>query len=652
MPLNQYRKEHPVARKGVGQVSLRTPQWLVVLLTLCCAISAVSVSVSVVEAQPKAESSFTVATGKKLIEYGCDQFYANDPAFIRDNIKAMEEKPFEGIAFRLPAQESNIFEVKDWQENSEARQKQLNVLSSIKWSKFTDNFLTIYSVSDMDWYSDSDWTKVLSKARYNAKAARAAGCVGIVFDPESYGSSPWVYAKQKHAGQHTYAEYSDKAYQRGQQFMQALESELPGLKLLMLFQYSWFYDSTHHLNSAKRAAAMQKDTYGLMLPFLNGMLAEAGPKVQLIDGNEASYYYTKPENYYNYFWKIRQGAHVHVPDPLKAKFDRQVRAGNAVYVDHLFDMRFKPNISAAMTPEERAKWVEQNVYYALKTSDEYVWLYSEQMDWFNHTSRDVTKGWVSFGQAPPAGIVDAIVSAKAKLKNSEDLGYSMDAIFEKAQAQIDQKLERRTAILPYLNPQQRPRIDGKLDKNLHLKLPWLDPFVGYMKIKGFTPIEAQTRAYAAYDNDNLYIAFQCDEPNMKEQKVSSGGHDSSVWNGENVDISILQPGQPTNDPNAVFYHLILNPANNRWDGLNTGTSADAGYNPGWESATQTTATGWTAEIRIPWKEIGITNVRPGLQLRASLARHRVSKKSEFSSWSQFVSGFQEPHNFGTWTLDK
>jgi hypothetical protein len=154
----------------------------------------------------------------------------------------------------------------------------------------------------------------------------------------------------------------------------------------------------------------------------------------------------------------------------------------------------------------------------------------------------------------------------------------------------------------------------------------------------------------AYDNKNLYIAFRCGEPNMKAQQVVQGARDSSIWGGESVEVSILKPGQPTDDANAVFYHLILNPANDHWDGLNTGTGTDMGYNPGWQSATQKNATGWTAEIAIPWKEIGVTDAHSGLQIHANLARQRMSDKTEYSSWSQFTSGFQEPQNFGTLTL--
>ena len=374
---------------------------------------------------------------KKLIEYGWDQYFVSDPTFIRDNIREMEEQPFEGIAFRLPGHESDIFEVKDWQADKATEQNQLKVLSSIKWDKFTDNFLTIFAASNMNWYSDSDWDKILYKVRYNSKAAVAAGCVGIVFDPESYGGSPWIYSGQEQAKDHTFAEYSEKAYQRGQQFIQVMQSEMPDVKLLMFYQYSMFYYDNYNPDPSLKTTDMEQHKYGLMVPFLNGMLSEAGPKVQLIDGNENSYYYTTPEEFYRSYWIMRQQSRVHVPEALKSKFDNHVRAGQALYMDHIF-LGSLSDISLLMTPEERARWFEHNVYYALQTSDEYVWLYSEKMDWFNHPTlpddNDRDKEWKSV--PPPPGMVDAIHSAKKKLEKSENLGYRMDDAIKNARSKL------------------------------------------------------------------------------------------------------------------------------------------------------------------------------------------------------------------------
>jgi hypothetical protein len=460
----------------------------------------------------------------------------------------------------------------------------------------------------------------------------------LLFDPEPYGANPWNYPKQKHAGQYSYTQYSQKTYQRGQQFMEAMQDQIPDVKVLMFHQYQMLYAVTHNPDPAKREAALATANYGLYLPFLTGMLSAINKNAQMIDGNEVSYYYQQPTQFYEAYWQMREGAKIDVPKELWGKYETNEKAAQALYVDHLFGMRPMPFIANGMTPEERAQWFEQNTYYALKTSQEYVWLYSERMNWWTDTGL-------------PPGLENAILAAKAKLMNGQVLGYSLVSTFTRAQATLNKllqdKLQKRSAVLSHLNAAQVPQIDGKLNEAIYAQSPLPDAFVSFLNRPA---LAAATHAFAAYDDNNLYIAFRCDEPDMKDQQVAGGGHDSEIWNGESVEISILKPGQPTDNTDAVFYHFILNPNNIHWDALNTGTDADTGYDSKWQSATSKNANGWTAEIAIPWQEIGVTNAHSGLQIHANVSRQRVSGKTEDSSWSQFVSGFQEPQNFGTWTL--
>ena len=100
---------------------------------------------------------------------------------------------------------------------------------------------------------------------------------------------------------------------------------------------------------------------------------------------------------------------------------RQVQAGQALYVDHNFALR-QPNtgkyLSYRLTPQEQATWFEHNTYWALYTSDEYVWCYSERMNWWKH-------------QTPP-GLEEAIVRARQKIDQSRPLGFDMDALMADA----------------------------------------------------------------------------------------------------------------------------------------------------------------------------------------------------------------------------
>jgi len=373
------------------------------------------------------EDNFAKTTGKKLIEYGWDR---PTPEYTRDNIRQMEKAPFEGVIMMLPNKGGNIFTVKGWSENEPQLQGQLKVLSSIQWGKFTDNFIAMYAASDMDWYSDADWQTVLAKVKFCAKAAKAAGCVGLMLDTEPYGINPWDYSRQAHAKEYSYTQYAEKVRQRGRQFMEAMQSEMPSLKVLTLHEYSLLYsysqDPANGSDAAKRAAAFQGQSYGLMLPFLNGMIEAANPGTQLIDGNESSYYYESPAEFTDAYKVMRQGARVNVPDSLKAKFDKHHRAGNALYPDHLYGLRpERKYISNYMTPQQQNQWFEQNVYYSLKTSDEYVWLYGQHMNWWT-------------GKGLPVGITEAITSAKSKLEKGQPLGFDTAKIFQEANANQQQ----------------------------------------------------------------------------------------------------------------------------------------------------------------------------------------------------------------------
>lgn len=371
------------------------------------------------------ESTFPPVTPKKFIQYGWDR---PTPEFLRDHLTEMETHPFDGVVFRLPGDGGEVFNIDKWDDEKAEMQQQLPILSSLKWNKFTDNFLVIRATSTMDWFSDSDWKKVLSKVAFAAQAARAAHAKGIVFDPEPYGKNPWQYDKQIHTDEKTFADYSVKARQRGQQFMKVMQDNMPGLKFLMFYQYSLFYGVIKNSNDPE----LQKYQYGLMLPFLNGMLETADDNVQLIDGNEHSYSMINAEQF-ALAYKIMREPQNYVAADLQEKYRQHVRAGEAVYVDLLFGTRQKiDDFSKYMTAEEQMKWFKHNLYYALKYSDEYVWDYNEQIQWWRNR------------MMPPC-IDDAIVDVKKKIAANEPLGFDVDEIVAKAK---EKRLQAQQDKLP------------------------------------------------------------------------------------------------------------------------------------------------------------------------------------------------------------
>jgi hypothetical protein len=356
------------------------------------------------------------APGKKLIEYGWD---VPTPVQMRDELAAMEKRPFDGIIFRLAAGH-NAFLTKPLEPGAFAEDER--ILRNLQFTRFRDNFVLVWGSPprDFDWFSDSQWAAIEGNASLLVGIAQAGHVQGICFDPEPYDFSLWDYAKQPQTNSHSFADYRGKVRQRGAQLMRAFEKSMPGACILTFFHVSLF-DRFATLPDSERAEKLRREGWGLMPDFFIGMLESASPTARFIDGNENAYYYTAREQYFRAYHAIRQRARGLVPAELREKYDRQVQAGQALYVDQNFALR-QPNtekyLSYRMNAEERAKWFEHNTYWALYTTDEYVWCYSERMNWWTN-------------QIPP-GLEPAIVSARQKFAEGKPLDIDIEPLISAA----------------------------------------------------------------------------------------------------------------------------------------------------------------------------------------------------------------------------
>ena len=355
--------------------------------------------------------------GKKLIEYGWD---VPTPAEMRDGLAAMEKRPFDGLIFRLSGGH-NAFVTKPLNVVNFAEDER--ILRNLQFTRFRDNFVLVWGSppADFDWFKDIQWDAIEANAKLLVGTAQAGRIRGICFDPEPYDFSLWKYAKQPGTNAHTFAEYRVKVRQRGAQLMRAFEKPMPDATILTFFHLSLF-DRFATLPETERTERLVGESWGLMPDFFVGMLEAASPKARFIDGNENAYYYTSREQYFRGYHAIRQRARRMVPSELRDKYDRQVQAGQALYVDQNFALR-QPNpekyLSYRMTPEDRAKWFEHNTYWALYTTDEFAWCYSERMNWW----KDET----------PPGLEQAIVNARQKLAEGKPLGFDIDSIIAAAE---------------------------------------------------------------------------------------------------------------------------------------------------------------------------------------------------------------------------
>ena len=555
----------------------------------------------------------TEPSQKKLIEYGWD---VPSPTFVAEHIREMEERPFDGLIMQVP-NIGSIFVNKKWDEAEVVGE--FRALQQIRWRKFTDNFICMYSASTMDWFSDPDWECVLHNVGLCAKAAKVGNLKGLCFDLEPYGDNPWLYSRQPRAKERSFEEYQAIVRRRGAQMMAEIQKYLPAPVIHTFFLLTYI----------SKAGNLADHEYGLVPAFLNGMLDAAAPGAVITDGNEPSYYYTKAEQFTDACRAIHAAAQSDLVAPEnREKYRAHVQCAQALYVDHVYGRQGESPINAGSQAgsgageQARDKWFEHNVYWALTTSDRYVWLYSERMDWWHN--RDL-----------PPGIVKSVVSAREKVAAGQPLGYDLAGIANRA-------LIKRSASISRLAPgDQPPTIDGQLDDPIWRKATALEPFVPVLA-SGREAASVQTVAWLTYDQENLYLAVRCEEPNMKALKIVGEKRDDAVWDGDSVDLFVGEkPGVP-------YYHIILNPANIRWDARYAATE-DTSWNPECRSATHLGPGSWTIELALPWAAMNILVPHDGTRLFGNLCRQRINVP-ELSSWSQDLSLFVEPEHFGQWVF--
>ena len=360
-----------------------------------------------------ADDPASAGLGKKLIEYGWD---VPTTDFVRAHVREMEQRPFDGLIFKLKAG-GNVLEPKPVDEAAMA--EDFDNLANIVWEKFTDNFIILWAASDQDWFDDAHWQAIEHNVSLAGKAARAGKCVGVCFDAEPYGTNPWSYKNSVHKDTKTFLEYQAQACYRGTQFIKALERELPNPRILTFYQLGLFGQFCKPMDAQERDKALSEHDYALLPAFTNGMLDGAGPGVRITDGNENAYYYTDELAYLRSYHAITQDALYLVSPALREKYRSQVQAGQALYVDQYFGLRAEKVLGNFMTSKEQPQWFEHNVYWALSTSDQYVWCYSERMDWWKNAN-------------VPEGCEAAIISAREKVKTGQPLGFDIQPFVKAA----------------------------------------------------------------------------------------------------------------------------------------------------------------------------------------------------------------------------
>lgn len=287
-------------------------------------------------------------------------------AWVRDHVDQLELAPFNGTTLKLTYEFANQF----WSRNKvEARlvDQAIADLKATRFRKFTDNFLWCNTVPGGsvgsldyhgDWYDDGWWDAIRHNARMVARICKQGGLKGIFFDTEHYHGRCFDYQKQPQKDEKTYEQFAAQARRRGREFITAINQEHPKIAILFLMASSFTADDMWHDPSLR----LEQTEFGLMPPFVDGMIESSTPQTRFIDGFERAYNFTEYAQFVQARNVITKEASALSEFPERYRNRIETAFGVAV---------------AWHSPRQ----AEDALHYGLHVADEYVWLWSHSRNY-------------------------------------------------------------------------------------------------------------------------------------------------------------------------------------------------------------------------------------------------------------------------------
>jgi len=344
------------------------------------------------------------STSKKLLEFGWDE---PDTGFMRAHIHELQQSPFDGCVFHVEYQAGTNrgnFTWQCWETQTFSETDLKNAFDDLRathFGKFNQNFLRFNTTpAKLDWFDD--YGAIIVNAKSAGQLARAGHCPGILFDIEQYEGPLFNYRKQRDVETKSWELYAVQARLRGREVMQAFQEGYPGLTVFLTFGYSLPWAQT---SGGKKSLA--DCDYGLLAPFLDGMVEAAHGGSRIIDGYERAYGYKTAAEFATARKAMKEELLPIVREP--DRYQQLFSLGFGIWMDRDWSKRgwntddFTKNY---FSPEVFQTSVEE----AFRNSDEYVWIYSETPRWWSAEGKPVKLPWA---------YDEALRSAKSQFRGSK-----------------------------------------------------------------------------------------------------------------------------------------------------------------------------------------------------------------------------------------
>ncbi|MBM4079406.1 MAG: hypothetical protein FJ278_06875, partial [Planctomycetes bacterium] len=179
------------------------------------------------------------------------------------------------------------------------------------------------------------------------------------------------------------------------------------------------------------------------------------------------------------------------------------------------------------------------------------------------------------------------------------------------------------------------KLDGRLDEPA-----WQQAVTGSdMRVLGENTAALRATTFRALTTDDaLYLGIHCEAPAGRAMpKPKATDRDGPAFGDEAFEL-YFQPATP-----GPYYHLVANVTAVRYDGI----GMDGSWNGEWEVRTSTVQDGWQAEVRVPFRTLGLSGKpKPGDTWRFNIARNDQVNR-QYQTWAGLSAGFHEPESFGT-----
>ncbi len=340
----------------------------------------------------------------KIIEFGWDY---PDATQLSNHLASMQNTPFDGICFSL---QRNIMEAFDTSLQQDSY-FEFNKLPSLEWGKYSSNFIILrgFSKTGGNWFDDNAWQNISSNMVNLSKAMQMGNLSGILFDPEYYYKNelfnPWTFSNEQYPGK-TLAEVQNQVKQRGQQFIASLQK----VKSSFTFISIWIASL---IAQEKKYTPLDKTRHILLISFIEGILENKNSGVTITDGNEYAYSNIIPSQFFDAKTFLRKTMIELLHSEQSKKEAENIQIAQPVFYDGLmgtttfFDKGLKRSL--------KWKWLNENLKYAIASSDHYVWFYCEHINWWNGSINDTA---FAILQKDKSAFVDNNVKSNNSYKTS------------------------------------------------------------------------------------------------------------------------------------------------------------------------------------------------------------------------------------------